>query len=233
MATIDIYGGKSPRDIPLYTVVDAARVVRVHAATLRTWVLGRSYTTREGRKSWAPLIDVADRKAGLLSFTNLVEVHVLSTLRNKKVRVERIRSATEFIRARMGTEHPLADVDAHTDCVDIYVEYLGQLTNASTSQTALRPIVQRYLERIARNEKGLAMGLFPITRDDANSPRSVSIDPWHKFGRPVLVSANIETSAIADRFWAGESNISIARDFKIAEADVEEAIRFESQLRAA
>ncbi len=233
MTKIDIYGGKSPRDIPLYTVPEAARVVRVNAATLRTWVLGRSYSTRAGKKPWAPLIDVADRKAGLLSFTNLVEVHVLSTLRDKKVRVDKIRSATDFIRGRMGTEHPLADVDAHTDCVDIYVEYFGQLTNASTSQTALRPVVQRYLERISRNEKGLATGLFPITRDDAESPRSVSIDPWHKFGRPVLVSTNIETSAIADRFLAGESHASIASDFRIAEGDVEEAIRFEAQMRAA
>jgi len=41
----------------------------------------------------------------------------------------------------MPTEHPLADVDTHTDWVDIYVDYLGQLVNASSPPTVLRPLV--------------------------------------------------------------------------------------------
>lgn len=47
MTKIDIYGGKNPRDLPLYAIAEAARVVRIHPATLRTWVLGRSYATRD------------------------------------------------------------------------------------------------------------------------------------------------------------------------------------------
>jgi uncharacterized protein (DUF433 family) len=233
MTQIDIYGGKSPRDLPLYTIAEAARVVRVHPATLRTWVIGRSYATRSGDKSWNPLIRVADRKLGRLSFANLVEVHVLSALRGKQVRVERIRSATNFIRREMKTEHPLADVDTHTDCVDIYVEYLGRLVNVSTSQATLRPLVERYLERIERDENGLAARLFPITRDDGLSSRSILIDPSYRFGRPILASTNLETAIVADRFFAGESTAALAADFAIDEATVEEAIRFESQLRAA
>ncbi len=126
-------------------------------------------------KDWSPLIHVADSKSGRLSFANLVEVHVLSVLRGKQVRVDRIRSTTRFIREKMGNEASLADVDTHTDWVDIYVDYLGQLVNASTAQTVLRPLVERYLERIERDEKGIARRLFPITRDDGANERSVSI----------------------------------------------------------
>jgi len=233
MPMTDIYGGKNPRELPLYTVADAARVVRINPATLRTWVLGRSYPTRSGSKSWSPLIRIADPKLGRLSFTNLVEVHVLSALRGKHVRVERIRSATNFIRQKLKTEHPLADVDTHTDCIDVYVEYLDRLVNISSSQQALRPLVERYLERISRDENGLASRLFPITRDDGTNPRSVLIDPSYRFGRPVLASTNLETAVVADRFFAGDSTPVLAADFGISEADVEEAIRFESQLRAA
>jgi len=230
---IDIYGGKNPRDLPLYTIAEAARVVRLNPATLRSWALGRSYATRSGAKSWSPLIQVADSKLGRLSFANLVEVHVLSVLRGKQVRVDRIRSTTRFIRDQMGTEHPLADVDTHTDWVDIYVEYLGQLVNASSPQAVLRPLVERYLQRVERDEKGIARRLFPITRDDGANARSVSIDPACRFGRPVLASTNLETAVVADRFFAGDSTEALAADFAIREADVEEAIRFESQLRAA
>ena len=37
MTKADIYGGKNPRELPLYTIPDAARVVRINPATLRTW----------------------------------------------------------------------------------------------------------------------------------------------------------------------------------------------------
>ena len=69
---VDIYGGKNPRDLPLYTITEAARVVRLNPATLRSWALGRSYATRSGAKSWRPLIQVADSRLGRLSFANLV-----------------------------------------------------------------------------------------------------------------------------------------------------------------
>lgn len=233
VTTPDIYGGRKPRELPLYAIADAARVVRINPATLRTWALGRSYPTRSGRKNWSPLIRAADPKRGLLSFVNLVEVHVLSALRGKQVRVDRIRSATKFIRDEVGTVHPLADVDVHTDCVDIYVEYLGRLVNASSAQATLRPLVERYLERIERDEKGLASRLFPITRDDGSNARSIVIDPARRFGRPILESTNLETAIVADRFFAGDATAVLAVDFGIGEDNVEEAIRFESQLRAA
>jgi uncharacterized protein (DUF433 family) len=229
----DLYGGKPPREVPLYSIPVAARIVRVNKSTLRAWVLGRSYPTRQGLKPWEPLIRIADRKTERLSFANLVEVHVLSILRGKQVRVERIREATRFIRDEIGTSHPLADVDTHTDSVDIYVEYLDRLVNASSPQTHLRPLVERYLQRIERDEKGLASRLYPITRDDAGNAPSILIDPVLRFGRPVLAATNLETSVVADRFFAGESTESLAADFRIATGAVEDAIRFETQLRAA
>jgi len=227
------YEGKNPRELPLYTLAEAARVVRVHPQTLGTWVLGRSYPTRGGEKSWSPLIRPADRKGRRLSFANLVELHVLSVLRGKRIRVERIRTATRFIQSAMRTEHPLADVDMRTDCVDLYVDYLGKLVNASSGQVPLRFLVERYLERIERDEQGLASRLYPLTRDDGSSSKAVLIDPCFRFGRPILAHTNVETAVVADRFFAGESTADLAADFALDETSVEEAIRFESQLRAA
>src|SRR5260370_20294239 len=226
--TSDIYGGKLPREVPLYTVAGAARIVRMNKTTLRTWVLGRSYPTQAGHKEWPALVRIADPKGERLSFANLVEVHVLSALRDNRVRVDRIRAATRFIREKMGTLHPLADVDTHTDSVDIYVEYLGRLVNITNPQTALRSIVERYLRRIERDEKGVASRPYPLIPDVATDQTPILIDPGVRFGRPVLASTNIETSIVAERFFAGESTAWLARDFGIVETHVEESIRFKA-----
>lgn len=230
----DIYGGKTPRDLPLYSIADAARLVRLSPATLRSWVVGRAYPTQAGARHWPPLVRIADRRSTRLSFTNIVELHVLSVLRGKKVQVERIRSAMTFIRTEMGTEHPLADVDTQTDQVDVYVEFFGRLVNASRGQAALRPIVEQYLERIERDEQGLARRLFPSTRAGQDlGPRVIVIDPERRFGRPLIAGTNIETSAVAERFAAGESWSELAHDFGLDEAAIAEAVRFETELRRA
>lgn len=230
----DIYGGRQPRDLPLYSLADAARIVRVRPATLRSWVLGREYETSGGMQKWPALVKIADRKDRRLSFTNLVELHVLSALRGRKVRVDRIREATRFIKSKMGTEHPLADVDTSTDEVDVYVEYLGLLVNASKGQAAFRPVIEQYLTRIERDERGLARRLFPATRiGQAMGPQRVVIDPARRFGQPLLEGTGVATATIADRFRAGESARELAADFGMSETDVEEAVRFETLLRPA
>ncbi len=221
---VDIYGGRSAREMPLYAVSDAARILNLPSATARAWSLGRRYPTESGEKTWMPLIEIADKASKRLSFANLVELHVLSVLRGKQVRCEKIRTARKFISQQMKTSHPLADVDTHTDCVDVYVEYMGMLLNASLSQRVLREAVESRLERIERNQEGLAARLFPITtRSDS---RAIVIDPQRRFGRAVLASCDIETDAIASRFRAGDSVRELAKDLGVTETDVEEALRF-------
>ncbi len=38
-----LYGAFTPRDVPRYTIAQAARYVGLSPATLRSWVRGRSY----------------------------------------------------------------------------------------------------------------------------------------------------------------------------------------------
>src|SRR4051794_26460459 len=44
------------RDAAAYTLAEAARYVRLPAATLRSWVLGRQYPKADGRGDFPPLI---------------------------------------------------------------------------------------------------------------------------------------------------------------------------------
>lgn len=73
---IDIYGGRDPRDLPMYTVTEGARYLDLPVSTLRDWVRGRP-------DRFEPVLAWPDDEGGLLSFTNIVEAHVLSALRRQ------------------------------------------------------------------------------------------------------------------------------------------------------
>jgi hypothetical protein len=75
-------GNTFDRDVPAYALAEAARYVRLPTATLRSWVLGRQYPTAQGRADFPPLIRPASRKPPWLSFSNLIEAHVLRALRS-------------------------------------------------------------------------------------------------------------------------------------------------------
>ena len=74
---------------------------------------------------------------------------------------------------------------------------------------------------------GLALRLFPFVRsdDEAEQPKLVVIDPRIAFGRPVIDGTGIPVEDIAERFLAGESAEALAKDFRVEQEMVEEAVR--------
>ena len=74
----------NPSDIraqPAYTLAEAARYLKVAPATLRAWFLGRDYPKGSSTVHSKPLIRPAGTPPPTLSFWNLIEAHVLRSLR--------------------------------------------------------------------------------------------------------------------------------------------------------
>ena len=208
-------------------VPEAAHHLRLPLSTVRSWVAGRPYETSSGSKRFQPLIELPDRRQGLLSFRNLVELHVLSAIRRKhKVRLLEVRRAIAYLRQRLGVDHPLADQQMATDGRDLFVERYGKLINASQEgQVAMKAVLADYLERIERDASGLAIRLYPFSGRPA--ARAIALDPRVKFGRPCLAGTGIATDVIVERFDAGDTIAQIAKDYRRPAGDIEEAIRFE------
>src|ERR1700745_4264370 len=80
-STNNLYGGRDPRDIPLYTLTTAARVLGLSPATLRSWIVGRQYPRADGKGWFEPLIKRPVEADTRLSFLNVVEADVLAALR--------------------------------------------------------------------------------------------------------------------------------------------------------
>ena len=232
----DIYAGKDPLEVPVYTLVEVARYLQVPPPTVRAWALGRHYATSSGRRFADPLIEIADRKTPALCFRNVIELHVLSAIRRRhRIEMSAVRSAIRYLRQRLQVPHPLADQQMATDGKDLFVERYGQLLNVSRGgQLEMRAVVDEYLARIERNRVGVPIRLFPFTRSDIESaPRSVAMDPRVQFGRPCMAGTGIPTLVVAERYKAGDSIEDLARDYGQEGQNIEEAIRFEFKASAA
>lgn len=226
----DIYGGTDPRDIPVYSIGDAASYLRIPAGTIRSWTVGRSYPTTISSSFFSPLITIKDCKPRLLSFTNLVEVHILRAIRKQhKIQLDKVRDALDFIEAEFKVSHPLARARFRTDGVDLFVERYGSLINASCrGQTDLKDALNAHLERIEPDDTGLAIKLYPFTQSpEENSPRLVVMDPRVAFGRLVIAGTGITARILVERFHAGDSIEYLAEDYDRDRVEVEEAIRCE------
>lgn len=224
---------------PAYPVTDAARYLHIPVGTLRSWLQGRYYPTQEGKQYFEPLMQRPHASLPQISFTNLVEAHVLRSIRKiHGVRLDKIRSALDYLDKQLQMPHPLARVEFQTDGVNLFVESIGRLVSVSENgQLAIKAVLQNLLTRVEWNEAGIAARLFPTTHAGPASshvePRNVSIDPQVSFGRPVVVGTGIPTIAIAERYEAGEFPESIADDLGCEVAQIHDAIRFELVLSRA
>lgn len=236
MKKIDIYNGSDPREMPLYHIAEAAHCLRLPVATVRSWCVGRYYSAGDERKHFKPLISVVDTTGLRLSFYNLVELHVLSSIRIKhKVLIKAVRSAIDYLQRHFNSRHPLLDREMLTDGKDLFIERYGNFVAVSRGgQMALREILKMYLDRIERDPNGIPIRLFPFTRQVKEplpgSPRSVAIDPVIRFGAPCIAGTRIPTSIIAERYLAGDSTELLADDYGCSQEQIDEAIRYESRV---
>lgn len=223
-------------DTPAYPASEVSRILNLPSATVKAWAFGYNYNA--GQNRFQPVITPADSIRRLLSFANLCELHVITAIRrHHKVSLFKVRDSIDYLRRELGySKHPLIDNQPQTNNIDLFVEHASQLLNISRDgQIAMRGDFEQALARIERDSKGSPIRLFPYSRTSIsaiNQPKAVVIDPRVSFGRPILTSAAIPTEIIADRFLAGDSPAEMAKDYRVEEKEIEEAIRFEQRRSA-
>jgi len=225
-----------PRELPAYSIAEAARYLQIPQATLRSWVIGRHYKAGGGKRLFRPLLVPADKERALLSFFNLVEAHVLSALRRKhRLALAKVRLALDYLKKHFPSAHPLADREFETDGSDLFLQRYGQLINLSKEgQLEMQGMIAEHLRRVERDASGCAAKLYLFTGPPRpKAAKVVVVDPYVSFGRPVLVGTGIATDVIAQRYKAGESIAELANDYDRSQNEIEEAIRCELYREAA
>jgi uncharacterized protein (DUF433 family) len=213
-------------ETPCSRFLEAARYLKIAPATLRSWVIGRSYPRGSGTGYFKPLIQLPDQELRLLSFNNFIEAYVLRSLRQEHgVSIKAVRTALDYAQSEFNIPRLLLSHDLLTAAGDLFLQRYGELINLSRSgQLALRKMLQAHLQRIDWDSK-LPVRLYPFI--DFDVKRLIAIDPAIKFGRPVIIRKGISTSIIVDRIDAGETPEAVADDYGLDGNEVEMAILYE------
>jgi uncharacterized protein (DUF433 family) len=216
---VRLYGGKDPRDLPMYGIAEAAVYLGVPLSTLATWIRGQRV---RGRTRMHGLIK-PDRATGLLTFHNLTEAYVLASLtRRFDLPLQRVRSALRFI----GGDRPLLATPFRTDGRGIFIEQLGKLVDAAHGgQAAIREVIESSLERVDLDDRNMPLRLYPWRRDPSE-PRIIALDPHRAFGRPTVVGSAVQGETIIDRHRAGESVATLAADYNLSGDVIEGVLRW-------
>ena len=229
---------KDPREIPAYTLGEAAHYLGVSKSTLRSWFAGQRYSYRGERRLFKAVIAPAESHPQLgLSFSNLVEAYVLTAIRRKHdIGLPTIRRGLAWLVEKLGAKRPLLEERFATKGAQLFVERLRQIINLSKDgQLEIADLIRAYLERVERDPKGLPIKLYPFMRSQPprEQPRTVVIDPRVSFGRPVLAGTAIPTAVLAEQFKAGDLPADLAKAYSANEEAVWDAIRCELELAAA
>lgn len=217
------------RDQPAYGIAEAARYLKLPAATLRSWVAGREYPTANEVGHFQPLIQPAQKKPPLLSFYNLIEAHVLRSLRTEHgVAITAVRKAILYAEDKLDVERLLLRKDLSTHAGKLFLDEYGRLVNLNASgQLAMRKLLEEHLKRVEWDDWQFPIRLYPYVSGNETAQRPIAIDPEIAFGRPVVLRMGISTGAIAARIDAGESVDALAEDYDLRPEEIEQAVLYE------
>lgn len=218
------------REQPAYALAEAARYLKLPPATLRSWTVGRPYPKGEGVARFQPLIRPASSRPPMLSFSNLIESHVLRSLRmHHGVSIQALRNALLFAQRKLDIPRLLLSTELRTDAGKVFLDRYGELIELSASgQLAMRQLLEDHLKRVEWDEWQFPVRLYPFLSADATSAaRTIAIDAKIAFGRPIVVRVGVSTAAIAERIDANESIADVAEDFGLTPAEIEQAVLFE------
>lgn len=218
------------RDVPAYSYVAASKALRIPASTLRAWTKGQMYTWEEKVGYFQPVIRLTESRDGQLSYHNLIEAFVLRALRTvHRVSMGDVREALRIAEQEFGIERLLIHEDLRFGAGELFLKRYSELVSLTASrQLVMDEMLRLYLSRVEYDEDRLPVRLFPLTRGEVeDSPRIIEINPFISFGRPIVASRGISTSAIQARIDAGETVEHVAKDYDLTTKEVEEAIRYE------
>lgn len=232
-----------PREIPIYSIPLAAQYLRLRKDRLRDWVGGWYSQTKTDKHFFEPLIELPQHnnlkllpqsKTTLLSFTNLVEAHVLiAIVKATGFSRKQLSTTLKCVNRNFSTPHLYARIEFQVEGIAVLFEKFGQKLAASGREQEARQILDIYFDRIVRDEAGLPIKLFPFTKlPGSDEPKTVMIDPRISFGRPVLAGTGIPTAMLAERYKAGDSIDELAEDYNCDRLQIEEGIRCELPLVA-
>lgn len=172
---------------------------------------------------------LAKRDPATLSFSNLIEAHVLRSLRTEHgVPLAAVRQALAYAQRALEIDQLLLREELCTVGGELFLDRYGELINLSASgQLAMRKVFESHLKRVEWGRLRFPVRLYPFLVSESADAKPIVIDPQISFGRPVVSKAFVSTRSIVDRIDAGEKVEAVARDYDLTKEAVEDAVVYE------
>jgi uncharacterized protein (DUF433 family) len=212
-----------PTNIGSYTVMDAARLLKMKPAKIKRWVKGY----RDYPPLWAATYPM-DSKDIELSFKDLIELKFLNAFEKTGLTAKTIRSYYKAAQRFTKDERPFSTRLLKTDSSKIYFDDGKETIELKSQQHNFTTIIeQSFKDLILENNTVSAWHPLP----DSNV---ILIDPRRSFGRPILEASGVPTVVLFDCYKAEKNSLSkTAYFFDVSEEEVKKAIEFETFLAAA
>ncbi len=193
--------------------------------------MGQQYRRKSDRAFFRPVIARPSESDPRLSFTNLIEAHVLRALRTvHEVDLSCIREAVGLAEQEFGIERLLIRPELRASAGKLFLDRYTELLELSGAvPTVMLGMLDEYLKRVTFDETMLPIEFRPYSRHPGDPGRElVSLSPFVGFGRSLIRRVGISTQAIVQRLEAGESAEEIVRDYGLNQDELEEAILYEA-----
>ena len=208
----------------IYSLADAARIVRIRPERLRAWVRGRASWSGRVGDFYGPVFQASSDS---LTFADLLELRVVKALLEHGTTLARARQAHTRLGELLHTPYPFIDADGLKVLGrDIVAPIESQLLNLANDQFLLG-FVSDYLKNV-RFESGTPVSLKP---DGAES--SVVIDARVRFGEPTVEGTRVLTADVYD-LWSAQGRDAdlVARTYGLTIHQVLSAVAYEESRRA-
>ena len=201
--------------VPNYGIGEAARYAMTSASTVARW--------HKDPKLQLPV----KMRGAELSYLQLIEVAVVAACRNAGVTMGRVRETRDYVRDKLGIEHPFAALRFKTDGRSLLFD-LAQITPGETGklvhtnlggQLEWNEILSSLLQEFDYD------GDLAVSWRVAGAGSPIIIDPRISFGAPNV--SGVPTWLVKERYLAGEPIQETAKDFGLKAANVMEALHFE------
>jgi hypothetical protein len=213
--------------VGLYSLADAARLVRAHPDTVRRWL---SEDDGLVQRRFAP-----DKH--LLTFVELVEIYFINMFRAEGVPLQVIRKVSAAASKKLGSAYPFTVRRFDTDGKTIFATLLRDATNETVvedlrhGQYVFDQIMRPFFHKLEyRGMDETVVRFWPLGKRGR-----IVLDPLRKFGKPIDSPTGVATSAIYDAVRAGKDGqtpAEVARWLGIPIAAVNAAVKFERSLAA-
>jgi uncharacterized protein (DUF433 family) len=217
----------------LYTVGEAARLLRLPSSKLRRWLEG--FTTN-GR-FYEPVIRPAPTGSDVVTWAEFVEAGFLREYRARRVSLQYLRPVIDEMRKEFKVRYPLAHfkplVDIPSRQLVLGIQQathldddLALLVRLPSGQLQWAAAVQAFIDKVEFDAEGVVERMHPLGKA---SP--VIIDPEVTFGVPQV--KGIRTEIIAETYAEAGSWERVARDWHLSVEDVQAALQWELTSRKA